>query len=356
VDDFCRQESYAECPGMTSGHTVFLNHELGAASADWDALNSRLYASHPMLDSRFVNFLLKHFGNGSEQLCIIGSEGTPSTMCILRKRGLGIWTTFLPSQTQVGPVLLASVENARNVLTVLPQWPLQVDFLCQDPVFSQLLVPESSIDPSIDHALTINIRLEGGFDSYWAGRPKKLVQNIARYRRRMFADGISPRFACISSPDEIETAVNRYAVLEASGWKGQTGTALTVDNPQGAFYRDVMSSFAQTGQATVFELWFGDRLAASRLVVSNESMMIMLKTTYDEGLSQYAPGRLLLHDLIRFAFESRSRGAIEFYTDATVDQISWATGQRWIQHISVYRSESVARMLGAAKCLRQSLR
>lgn len=340
---------------MRNGYTVSLDRTIGTVMTEWDRLNGSLYGGHPMLDSRFIDLLLRYFGDGSERLCVIGSEQLPLAMCILRPLGLGLWRSFLPSQAQIGPVLLVNPSDALGFFEFLPGLAVQIDYLCQDPDLWKFDQIESGVASATDHALTMNIALHGSFADYWSGRSKNLVHNVARYQRRLAGDGVSMKFSWVSSPEEVAIAVDRYAALESSGWKGKTGTALEVDNPQGAFYREVMSSFAKTGQASVFELWFGDRLAASRLVINNESMMVILKTTYDESLSRYAPGRLLLRELIQYAFKYRPGGAIEFYTDATQDQLAWATGHRWIRHVDVFRNDKTASVLRFAKHLRQTV-
>jgi hypothetical protein len=341
---------------LIGGYTKKLGRQLErVTAADWDSLNDRLHAGHPMLDSRFVDLLLRYFGDGSERLCVIESDQVPVAMCILHSVGLGRWQSFLPPQTQVGPVLLGNPSDAQGFFGVLPGAAVQIDYLCQDPGLWEFNQLASGVASATDHALTMNIALRGSFADYWSGRSKKLVSNIARYQRRLISDGVSAKFACASSPEDVVVAVDRYALLESSGWKGKAGTALEMDSSQGAFYREVMSSFAKTGQASVFELWFGDRLAASRLVISNEPTIIMLKTTYDESLGRYAPGRLLLHELIQYAFKYMPGGVIEFYTNATQDQLAWATGQRWIKHVEVFKGKNIARILRFAKRLRQTI-
>lgn len=103
-----------------------------------------------------------------------------------------------------------------------------------------------------------------------------------------------------------------------------------------------MSGFAATGNAMVYELWFGRQLAASRLVISSNEMVVMVKTTYAEELARFAPGRLLLRQVVEHLFTLCPGSVIEFYTNASVDQLAWATGQRKIRHISFYTDSFTA--------------
>lgn len=331
-----------------------LKGDLGGHATEWDALNRRRFRANPMLDSRFVNGLLRHFGDKSVRLCVLWVAGAVRAMCLLRPKGLGLWTTFLPPQAQIGPMLMARADDADSLLRSLPGLAWQIDFLCSDADFGP--VSQAGTNAAVqEHALTMNIVLTGSFDAYWAQRSSKLQANIRRYERRLGEDGLVARFVQVSDIARINAAVARYAALESSGWKAAAGTAIGLDNPQGRFYGAVLRHFAHLGGATVYELWLNDHLAASRLALASTSVMTMLKTTYDENLDKYAPGRLLLRRVIEHAFTVCPGGTIEFYTDANPDLLSWSTGQRWIEHISVYRNAVAATLIPALNTLRKSV-
>lgn len=151
----------------------------------------------------------------------------------------------------------------------------------------------------------------------------------------------------------MQAAVVRYANLEHRGWKGAAGTALEPGSTQTRFYSDLLVAAAQRGQASVHEMWVGDTLAASRLLMRSEHMTVILKTTFDEGLRKYAPGRLLLAEVLRVAHDNGSGHAVEFYTDASADQLSWATGSRCIYDLRLYRAGPVGAAAHTAHCLHQ---
>ncbi len=323
---------------MTGWCVIRLAKGLGEHAPVWDALNQSLFNSHPMLESRYVESLLRHFGDGSEHLCVLTSNGVTQAMCLLKPGKLGIWSTFLPSQAQIGLALISTPDTLTDLIHSLPGKATRLDILCNDPEFGDLSGGDVATATPQNHALTMNIRLNGSFESYWAARSKKLIQNMGRYERRLAADHIECKFLCISAPDGIAPAVARYAALESKGWKATLGTAINVNNSQGLFYTELMIHYAATGNAMVFELWFGDQLAASRLVISSSDMVVTLKTTYDETLDKYAPGRQMLKNLIQRLFSTHPGKVIEFYTDANTDHLAWSTGQRWIRHVSVYRN------------------
>lgn len=334
---------------------IRLSNSLGDHAAAWDALNQHLYQNHPLLDSRFVNGLLKYFGNGTEHLCVLTSNGAPEAMCLLRPQGLGTWASFLPSQAQIGPTLIQAPDMLARLMRSLPGIVVKLDFLCNDPNFGDMSAGDASASHSLDHALTMSIRLDGTFEAYWAARSNKLIQNVGRYERRLVTDKVARKLVCITNPQAMSDAVARYATLESKGWKGLKGTAVGNNNVQGRFYIDLMERYAGAGCAMVFELWFDDRLAASRLIIASKNMLIMVKTTYDEALDKYSPGRLLLHDAIECLFTKYPDKIIEFYTDANDDQLAWATGQRWISHCSFYRNGFTHTIFDSIKAVKLSL-
>lgn len=337
---------------MTRWQVTRLDKSLGTHATAWDALNQRLFSGHPMLSSSFIEGLLKHFGDGTEHLCVLAPHGAPEAMCILKARGPAVWGTFLPSQAQISPVLVQKLASVTGLISSLPGFVARLDFLCNDPQFGDLATRAYATTTRMDHALTMNVNLKDGFQAYWGSRTKNLTKNIARYERRLTGDNIARKFSCITAQQDIGAAVARYAALESKGWKSTRGTAIGTDNVQGLFYTELLSRLSASGGAMVCELWFNGQLVASRLMVISKRMAIILKTTYDETFRQYAPGRLLLRDVIEAMCHSHPDKCLEFYTDATPDQLAWATGQRWITHWSFYRnrfSADLYSMLGAAR-------
>jgi CelD/BcsL family acetyltransferase involved in cellulose biosynthesis len=292
-----------------------------------------------MLDGAFINALLRHFGEGGALLASAHREGEQVALLLLnpRTRGLGVWSSFLPSQTQIGPSLVPPGLDLDGLFAALPGYASELDLLCNDPRFGDLRELPGKPVKGVPHALTMNVSLKGSFDDYWAQRPRKLIQNMRRYLRRLQSEPGAERMTVIADPEGITAAVQRYAALESSGWKGREGTAITSDNPQGRFYAEVLRHFAARGEALVYELWLGESLLASRMLLLRGDMVIMLKTAFDEQFERFAPGRILLLRTLEDLFSRAPDKVVEFYTNADADLLAWSTSQRWINHISVYR-------------------
>ncbi len=322
-----------------------LANELGPWRGEWDYLNSRLYGSHPFCDSRFVDALLRYFGKGSEQLCVHRTGAKIDGLLIIYSRRTGVWTQFSPDQAQTAPILIESADLLNELFSILPGRAWSIELLCQDPHFvPSALLKEKPASRLQTHALTMNVELGNSFEDYWNSRSKNLVKNMRRYQNRLQEEHGATELRIITAPECMHDAVARFGKLESNGWKAQAGTAVNIENVQGQFYAEVMTHFAETGQAKVVEYWLDDKLAASRLLLSNTDMTIIIKTAYDESLSKFAPGRLLLKDYIEHAFTEEKTSSVEFYTNATPDQLAWATGQRHISHVMLFRAAYQARI------------
>ena len=118
----------------------------------------------------------------------------------------------------------------------------------------------------------------------------------------------------------------------------------------------IMERFGAEGNADVFELRIDGRLASSRLLIGNEEFRIVLKTTYDEELAEFAPGRLLLYEMLQKLAEEPRPKRLEFYTKATVDQLAWATERRPIFHATLFRWSALRRAAHVVKGIRDRFR
>lgn len=319
-----------------------LNKEFGGHDAAWDACNQRVFQGHLLFDSRFVGNLLRHFGQGNERLLQRKNAAGELEMCLLRPGAWGRWETFFPSQAQISPVMVGSRESLDGLFDALPGMPMQIDFLGQDVPYSHIVDSLAPGGQAISHATTISISMSGTFEEYWNNRPKNLIKNIRRYKNRLAQGDCKVDLVQIDLPEQMAAAVGRYGQLEAHSWKSLQGTAVLPDNPQGRFYADILADFARTGNAVVYELWIDECLAASRLVILDQRMFIILKTAYNKEMAQFAPGRLLLHEVIADAFRRIPGGTLEFYTNATADQFDWATHSRTIVHQTDYRNAALS--------------
>lgn len=303
----------------------------------WDALNERLYGSHPLLSSRFVEALVTHFASHSDVLAIHRESNEVDGMVLLTPARYK-WRTFLPSQTQIAPMLVSNPHSLLTLRSALPSTVVALDLLCQDPEYS--IAPElrqHHCHEDTPHATTLYISLSGSFENYWQARSKKLRQNIRRSLRSIEDAGVSYALHVRDEVTSVQQGLETYAAIESRGWKGRAGTAIRPSTSQGRFYADALTRLTQAGAAAIYELHLDATVVASQIVLHNQHMLITLKTTYDEQYASFSPGYVLDYLLLKREFAAQRFSVVEYYTNATAELLRWGTGQRVISHHRLYR-------------------
>jgi len=322
----------------------------------WDALNAQC-GNHVLLDSQFVASLLKHFGNSDVLLGI--REQAPAAMALLRKKSAGIWETFQPSQAPLGLILCGELGSADGTLAPLlrslPGYAVQVSLLHQDPDFSGFrTASEKGLFERLEYIRTARIPLAGAFDEYWNAREGGLRKNNNRLRRRMAEKGLRLDFLAVRQPHQIASAIKEYGRLESKGWKASEGTAVTAENKQGHFYRDLLETFCARGEGAVYQLLVNGQVIASEICLIRKGMLVLLKTAYDEDWSVYSPSFLLREDILRLLYAEGTVRVYEFYGPLMDYQLRWTDQVRTLYHLTCYRQSWVRHLKRFAKRLHGS--
>ena len=126
----------------------------------------------------------------------------------------------------------------------------------------------------------------------------KKLKELRRQRNRLAEHG-AVEFDVARTPAEMVTAVETFLTLEASGWKGQRGTALSQDDGDAAFVRRATSALAQTGQCEIVTLRAGEAPVAAAIVLRHQDRAFYFKLGVDERFAKYSPGVQLTLDLTR---------------------------------------------------------
>jgi hypothetical protein len=189
----------------------------------------------------------------------------------------------------------------------------------------------------MNYIVTGRISCEEGFDSYWKGRGKNLRQNLNRQRNRLRREGIETRLRAVSETDLIGDCVDAYGRLESSGWKSKEGTALHSDNLQGRFYRELFEHYSRSGEAAVYEYYYGPDHVATDLCLRRADEVVILKTTHDETQKKSSPALLLRQESVREMLHSDKVKRIEFYGKQMDWHTKWTDDFRQMYHVNFDR-------------------
>lgn len=94
--------------------------------------------------------------------------------------------------------------------------------------------------------------------------------------------------------EQIRHAIENFLTLEAAGWKGRERTAMAIDRYRAAFAREAVHRLAEQDLCRIHSLTLDGQTIASLIVFVEQGFAYTWKTAYDETLSAYSPGTLLM--------------------------------------------------------------
>ncbi len=143
--------------------------------------------------------------------------------------------------------------------------------------------------PFLESDLDVEDYLKASLGSHKYGEFKRL-------RRRLAEQGTVEHHVA-RGQDEVRQAIELFLTLEASGWKGRKRTAMVMDRYRAAFAREAVHRMAEHDLCRIHSLTLDRRTIASLVVFVEAGIAYTWKTAYDESLSRFSPGALLMMEV-----------------------------------------------------------
>ena len=159
-------------------------------------------------------------------------------------------------------------------------------------------------------------------------------------RRRKLQRECDVRLDLVASPHDVDRDMDAALVVEASGWKGRQGTAITSSPATNRFYREMARAFHESGELRLSRLHIDGRLAAVDLALVRGDRYFLLKTGYEESFRRAGAGLILRLAVVERCFEMGLHH--EFLGDEANYKQLFATGARDHLHLRLYRRRPVA--------------
>ncbi len=147
------------------------------------------------------------------------------------------------------------------------------------------------------------IELEGDFAGYQSGLSSNRRKALRRQRRKLEEKWGTVSFEVHDGRTDLDELLEDLFRVEASGWKGERGTAISSNADTLGFYTRVARWAADHGWLRLAFLRLGDRAIACDYALQHGGVWFTLKAGYDERLRQFGPGALLLRDEIEHCYE-----------------------------------------------------
>ena len=111
------------------------------------------------------------------------------------------------------------------------------------------------------------------------------------------------RFQSYRRPEELFGAFDKLVQIEASGWKGDGGTAIGSRPQMHAFYRALVQQFGARDACVINVLWHGEEAVAAQFCLQIGRTISILKVGFHAARAGIAPGNLLLERTLKHACE-----------------------------------------------------
>lgn len=140
---------------------------------------------------------------------------------------------------------------------------------------------------------------------------KKHLRNVQRLGNRLKETGQELRF--VFDGRDLSAALDAFAQLELNSWKGEDGVAILNNAATKNFYRE-LSLTGLPGHMRVACLYAGETLIAGTVGFICGPTLFVHKISYHNDYAEYAPGNLLVLQLLQMALADNALNTVNFVT------------------------------------------
>lgn len=144
------------------------------------------------------------------------------------------------------------------------------------------------------------VETRGSFEEY---RATMSGWSTLERRARKAAREHDVSVVTIEVPEGGTAFLEEGLAVEASGWKGERGTAILSQPETAAFYREMAARFSRRGELALSALRLDGTLVAFDLALLFGNRYWMLKTGYLESFRHLTPGLVLRRAVVERCFE-----------------------------------------------------
>lgn len=149
-------------------------------------------------------------------------------------------------------------------------------------------------------------------ETYMSGTLSRKMRTALRRNHRLLAQKGPVQFIEAVGSCDMDAVADTFLRIEASGWKGENGTALIADPGQSACFREILHAGARNGRLSVRCLSVDGTVVAAQATFLTPPGSFAFKIAYDEThpAAKQSPGTVLgVHCVERMHEDSEPLGA-----------------------------------------------
>jgi CelD/BcsL family acetyltransferase involved in cellulose biosynthesis len=167
--------------------------------------------------------------------------------------------------------------------------------------------------------------------------------NVRRLTRRARELG-TLTYEVVTEPTELELAFESFLQVEASGWKGEQGSAIRLHPELVNFYRSLMQQFGARGECRINLLRLNGEVIAAQFGLVSGRQLNLLKIGYQEKYSHIAPGHLIMQNTIDSLCADPRLQRLSFVTRPAWAHL-WKPESTGVSHHVILRSSVTGRLM-----------
>lgn len=148
------------------------------------------------------------------------------------------------------------------------------------------------------------LRCNGDHDAWFSETfSRKRRKEFRRLRTRLGEQGDLQFEACFPQGSALDSWINAFCLLEQSGWKGRSGTAVGSTAAGKKFLRKALHGLAKDGKLICWSLKLDGKPLAMMFGVREAGTCWIVKIARDEDFDKFSTGVLLILDVTKWLFE-----------------------------------------------------
>jgi CelD/BcsL family acetyltransferase involved in cellulose biosynthesis len=297
----------------------------------WEDLAAHAVEANPFYEHWILLPALRAQGEGAGFRCVLVWEGERLAGLFPFERKLRFRGLPAPTLTSwrhsayllCTPLVRAdcAVECLRALLAWLPVEGAIAEFryLPRDGRFHSALADATRLSPcsvvaTADFSRAL-LRKGADAESYMQASMSGQLRKQLRRKERRLSERSGFSYTAIGPGDDIGSEIERFLLLEASGWKGEAGGALASTEASLRFGREVLTEAHRRGRLHLVGMDCEQRPVARRVTLLAGEGAYAFKTAYDETYASYSPGVLAELLCLREFHELQGVDWMDSYTD-----------------------------------------
>ena len=196
--------------------------------------------------------------------------------------------------------------------------------------------------------------VDGDWHAYEGRLAARLLRDLRRRRRRLEDNGVVT-FEVADGATGLEDLLTEGFRVETSGWKAAERTAIVSRPETRRFFTEIARWASSRGSLRLAFLRLDGRALAFQFGLEEGGAYYLLKGGYDSEFHRYAPGKLLVHEMLERAFSSGLE-RFEFLGQPEPWKLEWTHDTRVLLLVDAFAPSLRGREQWAARYVHHSLR